>query len=216
MTKVVFNYDIENMYNFLSENATEYFDNIVYDDTEKTITCYVGELPFVIFADHISGTTNYITVNTNGITTPVSVSTSNAYRWDIGYKCRGGIALSIAGAGDNTHYRWRTVITKDNAGKTVILLPETSNFASSAFATTIANGRYLDVDSDVSNGLSVTIMSTTTNLNVTGLCPAPITGSEGNYCENVFIALYRQYDYEGMIQIGDDKYLSNGGLLIKD
>lgn len=201
VTKDYINGSLDTLYNWLTANATDYFDNIVKGDSD--ITCYVDEVDFF----KISPSSNGIWVKTKyGATYHPYSSSYN----DVAYAIKTPNAIAF-----NIHTNsFGIIITKDNNDKTAVVWLGSSGGNVFKPVTNSSNTIYaVSVESESINSVNVFLNIGTA---VTSLCPMIVSGTIPRYLPNVFVSTFAQYSEESRYQITNSTYYSNGLLAIKD
>ena len=137
------------------------------------------------------------------------------YTLDYIYSCQNGLAFQFHYGNEGTAIR--TFLTKDNNGDPVVVsMPITPASPNSTQNATAANHNSLTA----SNSLPYYINLPASN--VTSIAPIALNDDYGSYCPNAYVMMYRQSNAAQstgvgeIIDIGGTKYISNGGMALKD
>lgn len=203
------------LYNFLNENAVpEYFDSIEISGT--VVSCKKGDNTILQF----SYPSSYNTIKFVGAMTTTFKCTSDEVI-GVAYKCKNGIMFDYYSSSAST-YNSPIIITKDNAGNTVLGIIS-KDAAGTNIQCTKNSANVLFVLNENSDLLALNQVYFNDNAKSranyqTAIVPLPVCGSsKGNfYTPNAFLMPFTQVVETGKIDINGTKYLTNGLWCIKD
>lgn len=188
----------------LSLLVPAYFDSYQESSTAGTYNLYKGSE--VIATVNSYG--NVVLKYNNGQSTIQTIM--NQYQCDYLYVCSNGLAYSNHYGGEQTAIR--SILTKDNNGDVAIvrmsITPASPNSEQRAEA---ANYRSTALSYSMPYYINMSASE------VTSLAPIVLADDHASYCPNAYVAMYRQNN--GVAQILDiagTKFISNGGMLLRD
>lgn len=202
---------------YFTANATEYFDNIVFDEADNTLKCYLGEL----LALSIYYSSNRVKID---LTLPNGSSNSyhcylnkSSYSSFIRSATKTSKGIGFSFNVDGSDYNTSFYITKTNKGNTAIVaLAGTSNDPYNITASTSNYVLFADFTSQ--EGFQK-LTSTATNIanysNKTCLVPFSLKNSD-DYISNVSFAFFYQTTLDTTIELNGVKYANSYYFALKD
>lgn len=200
------------VYAWLQENATEYFDSFAISDDGLKISCFIGELEAVNISGFGDGTTSqalkFVTTLNNGTTCNASApSASPSWYINKAIKTSNGIAFCLI-LNENAYKPW-FFITKAASGETAFVFGSntTVNTSQKVYAV-------IPTKDSIFTSFSVYYDITTDNYTSIAnvVCPSGV-----GYLPNVYRMVSSQYrGTEGIISLNGKKYYTNGYLALAE
>lgn len=200
----------QGLYDFLTSNAVpKYFDNVVNDN--GTITCYVGNIAFLIIQSTASPLK--ITVTTKwGFTRQFTL---NSRYFMTAYLCSKGITLAV----DN-NYAPAFTICKDVSGNTTLVYCEALNIASVGNTSNVWSINVNTTSPVLQNAYQTVTVAGRGDFIKTVLAPILVNGNDGDYIDDVRLIITAQFTMTGNYLrtwvIDGVDYFSNGLWVVKD
>lgn len=186
-----------------------YFDSYEESETAGTYNLYKNDTIIATVTAY-----GQIALKYNGGANTI-YSVDPQYTLDYIYSCQNGLAFQFHYGNEGTAIR--AFLTKDNNGDPVVVnMPITPASPNTSEIATAAN--YNSVTESRSLPYYINLPAS----DVTSLAPVILNDDYGSYCPNAFVTMYRQRnavqgnDVGEIIDIGGTKYISNGGMLLRD
>lgn len=181
-----------------------YFDSYAESDTPGTYNLYKASNAIAT----VDSYGNVVLKYNGGASTIQTIM--NQYQCDYLYVCSNGLAYSNHYGGEGTAIR--SLLTKDNNGDVVIVRMDiTPASPSNQQSATAANYRSTALSSSMPYYINMAASQ------VTSLAPIALTDDYASYCPNAYVAMYRQNNsVAAILDIAGTKYISNGGMYLKD
>lgn len=196
------------LYNFLLENAVpKYFTNVTF--SEGTITCYVGDTPFLTIVSTTSPLS--ITVRTKYNYSQTFTIQNRWFRF--AYKCTCGITLCA----DNDLPPMFT-ITRDENGLTTLITSSNLNTSSNSTNIFVINPN--TTTQTLSNAYHKISTAGSGDYVKTTLAPIVVNGADGDIVSDTLFIICAQFtmtgNYDRTWIIDGVHYWSNGLWVVKD
>lgn len=207
------NISMQNIYDYLIENAVpEYFDRVSFDETDYTISCYVGDLEFVRIKDSTYSNASQpgITINTINYSCEIHKGSSGKHIC-YAFKTSHGISFST-GYSDLTSV---FTICKDNDGNTTAIVVSDLKINKSINKTSTSDVSKLftaNLQTGIIKGMHFWVCDD--GLSTTATVPLYV-GDTTNYTPDVLLLAYAQNVSDGILDIDGVKYWSNGLWAVK-
>lgn len=191
----------------LSLLVPTYFDSYEESETTGTYNLYKG-------TDIIATVNSYGNVvlkYNSGASTIQTIPTNHTLRYL--YVCNNGLAFETYYSGDPAQrFAIASFLTKDNNGETVIVYMGISSSSTSTYVKAqAANYRSIALSESTQYAINMAASQ------VTSLAPIVLTDDHTSYCPNAYIAVYRQNNgVSEILDIAGTKFISNGGMLLRD
>lgn len=186
-----------------------YFDSYEESETTGTYNLYKNDTLIATVTAYGQIALKY----NNGANTIYSVDPQ--YTLDYIYSCQNGLAFQSHYGNEGTAIR--AFLTKDNNGDPAIINMAISPRSPSRTApANAANNKSVAVSYSLPYYIDLPASD------VTSIAPVVLNDDYGSYCPNAFVTMYRQRnavqgdDIGEIIDIGGTKYISNGGMLLRD
>lgn len=201
---------IQNIYDYLTENAVpEYFDSVSLDETNNTVSCYIGDLKFVqIVNSTISGyPQSKFIINTTNHSCESYKSGSGKHIY-YAFKTPHGISFTTNYSSLMSVF----TICKDNDGNTSAVAVSELNINKSSSTSTYPTLLTANPQTGVINGRRFWVCDN--GLGTTAAVPLYV-GDTTNYTPDVLLLAYAQNVSDGILDIDGVRYWSNGLWAVK-
>lgn len=190
------------VYAWLQENATEYFDSFAISEDGLTVSCFIGELEAVTFAFNSSEMFQFIVTLPNGTTSKHSATNSDKFITKA-VKTSNGIVFQLE------DYIPFMIITKSANGETATVHNNTYNISTTnKIYAAIPTKDSAFASFSVYYDIAVNDYTSITNV----VCP-----SGAGYLPNLYRMVFSQYrGTEGIISLNGKKYYTNGYLALAE
>lgn len=188
----------------LSLLVPTYFDSYAESETPGTYNLYKG-------TDIIATVDSYgnVVLKYNGGASTIQTILYQ-YQCDYLYVCSNGLAYSIHYGGEGTAIR--SFLTKDNNGDVAIVAMDITPASPS-----VQERAYAANHNSTALSYSMPYYISMAASQVTSLAPVALTDDYASYCPNAYVAMYRQNNgVAEILDIAGTKYISNGGMYLKD
>lgn len=187
----------------LSLLVPTYFDSYEESETTGTYNLYKG-------TDIIATVDNYgnvILPYNNGQNSIQTIT--KTWTCEYLYVCSNGLAYQLQ---NGMFGGIKSFLTKDNNGDVVIVTTGIhSDTGSTRYSTEAANYKSLSISQSLPYAVA------DARAQVTSLAPIILNDDHASYCPNAYVSMYRQNNgVSEILDIAGTKFISNGGMLLRD